>query len=81
MRMRPRLEEGWTTLLLLVAMILVAAIAIMQTELIAGLDIVPMSAILGLLTGVALAKSKFKDGTSHLFALIFDGPVSTPPRA
>lgn len=71
MRIRPRLREGWTTLLLLIAMILVSSIAIMQTELIAGLDIVPMSAMLGLLTGVALAKSKFKDGTAHVFALIF----------
>jgi transglutaminase-like putative cysteine protease len=50
---------------------MVAAIAIMQTELIAGLDVVPMAAMLGLLSGVALAKSKFKDGTSHVFALIF----------
>lgn len=71
MRIRPRLEEGWTTLLLLVAMIMVAAIAIMQTELIAGLDIVPLAAGLGLLTGVLLAKSQFKDGTLHVFALIF----------
>jgi transglutaminase-like putative cysteine protease len=71
MRYRPRLEEGWTTLLLLVAMIMVASIAIMQTELIIGLDIVPMSAMLGLAAGVALAKSKFKDGTAHMFALIF----------
>jgi hypothetical protein len=59
MRIRPRLKEGWTTLLLLIAMMLVASIAIMQTELISGLDIVPMAAMLGLLTGVALAKSKF----------------------
>jgi len=71
MRSRLRLEEGWTTLLLLIAMMLIAAIAIMQTDLIADLDIVPMAAILGLLTGVALAKSKFKDGTSHVFAFIF----------
>ncbi len=71
MQIRPRLEEGWTTLLLLVAMIMVASIAIMQTDLIAGLDIVPMAARIGLLTGVALAKSQFKDGTAHVFALIF----------
>jgi transglutaminase-like putative cysteine protease len=71
MRRLPRLKEGWTTLLLLVTITLVASIAITQTELIAGLDIVPMAAVLGLLTGTALAKSKFKDGTTYLFALIF----------
>lgn len=71
MRIRPRLKEGWTTLLLLIAMLLVASIAIMQTELISGLDIVPMAAMLGMLTGTALAKSKFKDGTTYVFALIF----------
>ena len=46
---------------------LVASIAIVQTELIAGLDIVPMAAMLGLASGAALAKSKFKDGTAHFF--------------
>ncbi len=71
MRIRPRLKEGWTTLLLLVGMVLIAAIAIMQTELIAGLDLIPISAMMGLLAGVALAKSKFKDGTAHFFALVF----------
>ncbi len=52
-------------------MLLVASIAIKQTELIPGLDIVPMAAMIGLLTGIALAKSSFKDSTAHFFALIF----------
>lgn len=71
MQIRPQLKEGWITLLLLIAMMLVASIAIMETELISGLEIIPTAAILGLLVGVALAKSKFKDGTTYLFALIF----------
>ncbi len=71
MRIRPRLEEGWSTLLLLAAMILVASIAIRETELIAGLEIIPMAGILGLITGLALAKSNFKDTTAHIFATIF----------
>jgi len=71
MRIRPRLEEGWTTLLLLGAMLLAASIAIRQTELIPGLDIVPMAAMIGLLAGVALAKSSFKDSTAHFFAFVF----------
>jgi len=71
MRIRPRLEEGWTTLLILGAMLLAAATAIRQTELIPGLDIVPIAAMIGLLAGVALAKSSFKDSTAHFFALIF----------
>lgn len=71
MRIRPRLEEGWTTLIILGAMLLVASIAIKQTELIPGLEIVPIAAMIGLAAGVALAKSSFKDSTAHFFAFIF----------
>lgn len=71
MWIRPRLEEGWTTLIILGAMLLVASIAIKQTELIPGLEIVPIAAMIGLAAGVALAKSSFKDSTAHFFAFIF----------
>ena len=71
MRLRPRLEEGWSTLLILGAMIFVASIAIRETDLIPGLGIVPTAALIGLFTGVALAKSSFKDSTAHFFAFVF----------
>ncbi|MDX1417376.1 MAG: transglutaminase domain-containing protein [Candidatus Promineifilaceae bacterium] len=71
MRIRPRLEEGWTTLLLLAAMLLVASSAIVQTELISGLEVVPMAAMIGMVTGLALAKSHFKSSTAHVFGVIF----------
>ena len=71
MRLRLQIEEGWSTLILLAAMILAASISIMQTDLIAGLHIVPVAALLGLLAGFALAKSEFKSRTAHIFAIIF----------
>ncbi len=66
-----RLEEGWTTLFILFAMIFVASSAIVQSELIDGLGIVPAVAILGLLAGLALAKSRFPNNTAHLISLVY----------
>ncbi len=70
-RSRLQLREGWSTLFLLWAMLLVASTAIMQTELIDGLHIVPVAASAGMFAGLALARSKFKDRTAHLYSLIF----------
>jgi transglutaminase-like putative cysteine protease len=66
-----RLNEGWSTLLLLWAMLLVAGSAIVQTNLIDGLQVVSVAATLGMFAGLALAKSAFKDRTAHLYALVF----------
>ncbi len=66
-----RLEEGWTTLFLVFAMIFVAASAIVQSELIDGLEIIPAVAITGLLAGFGLAKSRFPNNTAHLFSLVY----------
>ena len=68
---RYRLKEGWSTLFLLWAMLLVAGSAIVQTNLIEGLHVVSIAATLGLFAGLALAKSTFKDRTAHLYALVF----------
>ena len=70
-RSRLQLKEGWSTFFLLWAMLLVASTAIMQTELIDGLHIVPVAATAGMLTGLALSRSVFKDRTAHLYALVF----------
>lgn len=71
MARRLRLDEGWSTFILLWAMLLVASTAIMLTELIDGLHIVPVATTLGMFAGMALAKSKFKDSTAHLISVVY----------
>ena len=66
-----RLREGWPTLLLVWAMLLVASIAVLQADLIDGLHILPFVATLALLAGWLLAKSVFSDRTAHIFALVY----------
>ena len=68
---RLRLEEGWTTLLLLLAMLLISSMAVMQAGWIDGLQLIPMASTVAILTGVLLAKSRFPSRTAHLFALIY----------
>lgn len=68
---RFRLKEGWSTLFLLWAMLLVASSAIVQTNLIDGLRIVSVAATAGMFAGLALAKSEFKDRTAFLYSLVF----------
>lgn len=68
---RFKIEEGWLTLILVWGMIFVAASAVVQTELIDGLKIIPMSGTLAVLSGVALAKSRFGNRTAHFFALVY----------
>lgn len=66
-----RLREGWPSLLLVWAMLLVASMAIMQADLIDGLHIVPIAATLALVAGWLLGKSAFSERTAHLFAIIY----------
>ena len=68
---RFRLKEGWSTLFLLWAMLLVASSAIAQTNLIDGLRVVSVAATAGMFAGLALAKSSFKDRTAHLYGLVY----------
>ncbi|MCA9936476.1 MAG: hypothetical protein H6662_04850 [Ardenticatenaceae bacterium] len=68
---RTRLEEGWTTLFLVWAMIFIAASAIAQSDLIEGLGIIPFVATVALFAGLVLAKSRFPSNTAHLFSLIY----------
>lgn len=66
-----RLEEGWLTLFLLLALILTAAITIQQAELTQGMQVLPIVAGTAVIMGLLLAKSKFSARTAHLFALIY----------
>lgn len=71
LRTRPILTEGWSTLLLLWGMLLIATVGIMQADLIDGLQILPIVATLALFAGLFLAKSIFSERTAHLFALAY----------
>ncbi len=66
-----RLREGWPTLLLVWAMLLIASIAVLQADLIDGLHVLPIIASVALFLGWLLAKSEFSDRTARLFALAY----------
>ncbi|MGD8585731.1 MAG: transglutaminaseTgpA domain-containing protein [Chloroflexota bacterium] len=68
---RLRIEEGWFTVLLTWALVLIAALAIVDAELISGTTILPLIGSLGVLTGLALAKSRFSGRTAFFLALIY----------
>ena len=71
MRRRLRIEEGWFTLLLTWLLVLIAALAIVDAELISGTSILPLIGTLGVLTGLVLAKSRFSSRTVFFLALIY----------
>lgn len=71
MQIRPRLEEGWSTLFLLWAMMLITAVAIRQADLIDGMHIIPLVGTLAIFFGTLLAKSRFSSNTAHLFSFVF----------
>ncbi|MCA9945582.1 MAG: transglutaminase domain-containing protein [Ardenticatenaceae bacterium] len=71
MRIRPKLEEGWSTLILLWAMIMVSAMAIAQADLIFGLHVIPLVGTIAILAGTLLAKSRFTPNNAHLFSLVY----------
>ncbi len=66
-----KLEEGWSTLLLLLALIVTAAITIRQAELTAGTHVLPIVGGTAVLIGLLLAKSRFSSRTAHIMALIY----------
>lgn len=68
---RIKLEEGWTTLFLVWGLLATATAALIAADLTPGLEILLGISTLAILTGLALAKSRFADGTAHLYALIY----------
>ncbi|PIE80698.1 MAG: hypothetical protein CSA11_07185 [Chloroflexi bacterium] len=66
-----KLEEGWSTLLLLLALILTAAITICQADLTEGTHVLPIIGGTAVLIGFLLAKSRFSGRTAHSMALIY----------
>lgn len=71
MQERIKLEEGWSTLFLLLAMIVVAAAGVGQSEFFDGLHVLPYVGISAVLTGLLIAKSSFPKRTAGWFALVF----------
>jgi transglutaminase-like putative cysteine protease len=68
---RIKIEEGWFTLLLVWGLVSIAAAAIINADLIPGLQYLPFIVTAGVLTGLALAKSKFSGQTAFIFVLIY----------
>ncbi|KAA3662633.1 MAG: hypothetical protein DWQ04_12905, partial [Chloroflexi bacterium] len=69
--MRMKLEEGWTTLLLLLAMIYVAAAGVAKANFFDGLQILISVGVVAIFAGLLLAKSRFDTRTAHLFSLFY----------
>lgn len=68
---RLKLEEGWSTLFLVWALIMTAAAAIITAELTDGLDVLLIIGSAGVLAGLLLSKSTFSGSTAHIFALVY----------
>ncbi len=69
--MRLKLQEGWSTLILLLAMVIVSASGVARAEFFDGLHILPVVAIFAVFAGVLLAKSRFSPRTAHLFSFAY----------
>lgn len=71
-RIRPK--EGWLTLLLPWMMVMVAALAIREAELVRRYNlfsILGLTATVGFVAGIALAKSQFPALTAHIYSLVY----------
>jgi transglutaminase-like putative cysteine protease len=68
---RLRIEEGWFTLALVWALVIIASVAILNAELIDGLEVLPLVSTAAVISGLLLAKSRFSSRTAHLLALIY----------
>lgn len=71
MNERFRLEEGWSTFFMLLGLLIIAGTAIMQSDLIPGLQIIPIVAITAVIFGLLIAKSQFTPNTAHLYAFLY----------
>lgn len=69
---RMKLEEGWTTLLLVWSLIFVTGMAIITAELTdSGLHVLMAVGTGGVLAGLLLAKSKFSARVAHTISLVY----------
>ncbi|MBI4771638.1 MAG: transglutaminase domain-containing protein, partial [Chloroflexi bacterium] len=68
---RLKLEEGWSTFLLLLALMLIVSLAIGATGWAEGLNAAAPVAVLAVLTGMLLARSRFKDWQTTPFVVVY----------
>src|SRR5712692_10497181 len=66
-----KLEEGWLTVLLLCAMIVLAAGGVAAAGWTEGLNAAWITGIVAIFTGLALARSRFTGNTAFLFATVY----------
>lgn len=66
-----KLEEGWLTVLLLCAMIVVAAAGVAAAGWTDGLNAAWITGIVAIFAGLALARSRFTGTTAFLFATVY----------
>ena len=67
----PKLEEGWLTVLLLCAMLVVAAGGVAAAGWTDGLNAAWITGIFAVFAGLALARSRFTGGTAFVFATVY----------
>ncbi|MFN2189261.1 MAG: transglutaminase-like domain-containing protein [Candidatus Promineifilaceae bacterium] len=65
------IEEGWFTLLLVWGLVIIASLAIINADLISGLQYLPIIATAGILAGLALAKSRFSGQLALIFGIFY----------
>ena len=69
------LREGWSTLFLLVGVVLTPAVAVAASEWSEGLYNPVWAGLVGLLAGLMLAKSRFPAPIAHLFSMAYGGTL------
>lgn len=66
-----RLPEGWSTLLLLLGMVMSVAWAITSAKWVADIEVIEWAALFGLVAGILLAKTNFPTLVAHIFGLVY----------
>ncbi len=75
-RFKLKLEEGWTSLALLLLMLLMVVWSAVAAEWTKGLTVLPWITIVGVLLGLILAKTRRIPGfIAHLLSLVFGGAL------
>ncbi len=71
MNTRPQFKEGWTSLVLLLGMSLAVAWALLAAGWTEGLWVLQSVAVISVLAGLALAKSRFPPIVAHVFSAVY----------
>jgi len=66
-----KLPEGWSTLILLVSMVMCVTWSITSAKWVDDIEVIEWAALFGLTAGVLLAKTRFPPLVAHLFSLVY----------